>query len=137
MRRCNFSSNDELIIMNHVCTFHAGQPLPPNLIFSHIDANCTGGDWESPLRQHLVCPPQTPPTSTTASNPEAQVCSRPFCKLKKKSHFHCKYCDQGFSNPSKLLHHAQRHKFGVELFLDGSKGKFRPARSSPLDVGVV
>ncbi|XP_055714453.1 zinc finger protein castor homolog 1-like [Phlebotomus papatasi] len=37
-------------------------------------------------------------------------CSRPFCKLKKKVHHHCDYCNQAFSEESRLTLHTIKHQ---------------------------
>lgn len=51
--------------------------------------------------------PQSAP-STTLYGPELS-CSRPFCKLKRKPHYHCNTCNQAFSELDKLLPHVARH----------------------------
>ncbi|WAR13855.1 CAS-like protein [Mya arenaria] len=40
-------------------------------------------------------------------------CGRPFCKLKKKDHYHCLDCNQAFSDPARLRSHVGKH--GVKL----------------------
>ncbi|KAL3862322.1 hypothetical protein ACJMK2_008299 [Sinanodonta woodiana] len=42
-----------------------------------------------------------------------QNCGRPFCKLKKKDHFHCLECNQAFSDPARLRSHIGKH--GIKL----------------------
>lgn len=45
-----------------------------------------------------------------------EQCSRPFCKLKKKDHYHCFECDQAFSDPFKVKSHVLKH--GVKIDAD-------------------
>ncbi|XP_071146586.1 zinc finger protein castor homolog 1-like isoform X3 [Mytilus edulis] len=42
-----------------------------------------------------------------------QNCGRPFCKLKKRDHYHCTECNQAFSDPARLRAHVSRH--GIKL----------------------
>lgn len=43
----------------------------------------------------------------------SENCSRPFCKLKRKEHFHCNACNQAFSEVDRLRHHIARHSSGA------------------------
>lgn len=38
-----------------------------------------------------------------------QQCGRPFCKLKRRLHYHCTLCHQGFSHFDRLTVHMQKH----------------------------
>lgn len=40
------------------------------------------------------------------------LCGRPFCKLKKREHYHCQLCNQAFSEQDKLGPHLQKHLSG-------------------------
>ncbi|XP_050302924.1 zinc finger protein castor homolog 1-like isoform X2 [Anthonomus grandis grandis] len=62
--------------------------------------------------------PQTAP-STTLYGPEVS-CSRPFCKLKRKPHYHCNACNQAFSELDKLLPHVARHNNSAMQFSNRS-----------------
>lgn len=42
-----------------------------------------------------------------------QNCGRPFCKLKKRDHYHCIDCNQAFSDPTRLRAHIGRHGIKV------------------------
>ncbi|XP_063220399.1 zinc finger protein castor homolog 1 isoform X2 [Bacillus rossius redtenbacheri] len=42
-----------------------------------------------------------------------QSCSRPFCKLKRKEHYHCNACNQAFSELDKLRPHIVKHSSGA------------------------
>ncbi|XP_075232926.1 uncharacterized protein LOC142331110 isoform X3 [Lycorma delicatula] len=40
-------------------------------------------------------------------------CSRPFCKLKRKEHYHCNACNQAFSELERLRPHIAKHSPGA------------------------
>ncbi|XP_033763818.1 LOW QUALITY PROTEIN: zinc finger protein castor homolog 1-like [Pecten maximus] len=57
-----------------------------------------------------------------------QNCGRPFCKLKKKDHFHCFDCNQAFSDPSRLRIHICKH--GIKI----SKSEENLSAAAPASV---
>ncbi|XP_014665479.1 PREDICTED: LOW QUALITY PROTEIN: zinc finger protein castor homolog 1-like, partial [Priapulus caudatus] len=40
----------------------------------------------------------------------AELCGRPFCKLRKREHYHCGACGQAFSGLERLRPHLARHE---------------------------
>ena len=52
--------------------------------------------------------------------PEEESCGRPFCKLKRRPHYHCNLCNQGFTEKDKLETHLKRHTEPPQNALSGS-----------------
>ncbi|CAH1776026.1 unnamed protein product [Owenia fusiformis] len=57
-----------------------------------------------------------------------QTCGRPFCKLKKKEHFHCYECNQAFSDAARIRAHVAKH--GMKIPREALK------RKDPADGGI-
>ncbi|XP_057665199.1 zinc finger protein castor homolog 1 isoform X1 [Diorhabda carinulata] len=66
--------------------------------------------------------------SNTLYGPELS-CSRPFCKLKRKYHYHCNACNQALSELDKLLSHIAKHSSGA--LNSQSQEEFSPQSFSP------
>lgn len=58
-------------------------------------------------------------------------CGRPFCKLKKKDHFHCLECNQAFSDPARLRGHVSKHGVRFKKIIQD------PRAIRPLPVAMV
>ncbi|KAG8222076.1 hypothetical protein J437_LFUL000520, partial [Ladona fulva] len=66
-------------------------------------------------------------------------CSRPFCKLKRKEHYHCMACNQAFSELERLRPHIQKHAGGA-LSPDSSSVPLEASaspRTKDVSVGTV
>ncbi|XP_065221006.1 zinc finger protein castor homolog 1-like isoform X2 [Planococcus citri] len=112
---------------------NVGNSSPPSISEDKIKL-------ESPSQQDsLSVIPTSTPTPTTTSSPLLNLlpermqlhehtnytadkpCCRPFCKLKRKEHYHCNECNQAFSEVDKLkqhilkLHNPSKKPFAVKL----------------------
>ncbi|XP_066257744.1 zinc finger protein castor homolog 1-like isoform X1 [Euwallacea similis] len=99
--------NNKVSVVRASGTFYPISTLPPVSVDqrSSPSDHVTSLTSDRPLLQAFD--PQTAP-STTLYGPEIS-CSRPFCKLKRKPHYHCTACNQAFSELDKLLPHVARH----------------------------
>ncbi|KAJ8320740.1 hypothetical protein KUTeg_002327 [Tegillarca granosa] len=64
-----------------------------------------------------------------------QNCGRPFCKLKKKDHFHCFECNQAFSDPARIKIHMGKH--GLKFSKLETPETYQPITIAPKPIGTV
>ncbi|KZS09994.1 Transcription factor castor-like protein [Daphnia magna] len=72
----------------------------------------------SPSANHSAAATTSPPTpAIVTERPQAygpdHSCGRPFCKLKRREHYHCVVCNQAFSEIDKLKPHVLKHCTGA------------------------
>ncbi|XP_057380685.2 zinc finger protein castor homolog 1-like isoform X2 [Daphnia carinata] len=72
----------------------------------------------SPSANHSAAATTSPPTpAILTEKPQAygpdHSCGRPFCKLKRREHYHCAVCNQAFSEIDKLKPHVLKHCTGA------------------------
>ena len=59
-------------------------------------------------------------------------CGRPFCKLKKKDHYHCLECNQAFSDPARLRGHISKHGVRFKKLTQQAHSEVKAAVSLPI-----
>ncbi|XP_063923888.1 zinc finger protein castor homolog 1-like isoform X2 [Zophobas morio] len=71
--------------------------------------------------------------SSTLYGPDLS-CSRPFCKLKRKYHYHCNACNQAFSEMDRLVVHVAKHSTGAlnSQLQEDNNNQQNPTTSTPV-----
>ncbi|XP_044261670.1 zinc finger protein castor homolog 1-like isoform X3 [Tribolium madens] len=79
-----------------------------------------------------TCNQDTGNGSSTLYGPELS-CSRPFCKLKRKYHYHCNACNQAFSEMDRLVVHVAKHSTGAlnSQHQEDNNNQQTPSTSTP------
>nr|XP_022907167.1 zinc finger protein castor homolog 1-like isoform X1 [Onthophagus taurus] len=101
-------SENKISVVKASGTFYPLSTVPSEQKLQAYDTKSTPSEPPQSLNQI------NDPTSTnnTLYSPEIS-CSRPFCKLKRKYHYHCNACNQAFSEIDKLMVHVAKHSSGV------------------------
>ncbi|KAJ8686613.1 hypothetical protein QAD02_022407 [Eretmocerus hayati] len=113
-------ANNKTTVVRAAGTFYpvSGPPSEPTLPGSilsmrasvHQDPNqLCGGTSGTPMAL------STPPSGSHTLYGLEQSCGRPFCKLKRKNHYHCNACNQAFSELDRLIPHIAKHSTGAIL----------------------
>lgn len=107
--KCDYGFSNSPEMDSHICRLIVKKEPELNLSRRSLESA------EEEERKQVVraagtyFPENSDPENITPTK-ESTTCDKPFCKLKKKVHYHCDLCNQAFTDAAKLDVHYLRHQ---------------------------
>lgn len=107
--KCDYSFLNPSEMDSHICRLVVKKEVIENN--RHSMESMDDDDRKQVVRAAgTYFPENSDPESLTPSKDGNFTCDKPFCKLKRKQHYHCDLCNQAFTDAAKLDVHYLRHQ---------------------------